>query len=315
MSNTAETSSQAYTCQENCADVAIFKHNPAREAILGRGLKIRRALPSVGKRMIGPWCFMDHFGPVDFPKEEKIVDVGSHPHIGLQTVTWIVAGEMLHKDSLGFEQVIRPGQLNVMTAGKGIVHSEETPRENSGSIHGVQLWIALPHQDRHVEPAFEHHPDVPVIEDKGLRLHLFMGSAYGKTSPATVFSPIVGIEVQAQPGRHSIQLETTFEHGIMMVEGDIEVGEQKLEIGGFYDLGRDRDCIAFECDEPVRFMLIGGAPFGESILMWWNLVARDEGEIREALDHWNAGTYFGTVDAYQGERLKAPELQTGLKKS
>lgn len=313
MSNTAESSSQAYSCQENCANAAVLKHYQAREATLGVGLKIRRALPALGKRMIGPWCFMDHFGPKSFPSSEKLVDVGAHPHIGLQTVTWIISGEILHKDSLGYEQLIKAGQLNVMTAGKGIVHSEETPPNNSGEVHGVQLWIALPDQDRHVDPAFEHIPELPVIEKDGLRVHLFMGSAYGQTSPATVFSEIVGMEIQAQPGTHTLELNTDFEHALMMVEGAVEVSDQQLEIGGFYDLGRGRSGLQFSCDAPVRFMLIGGAPFGETILMWWNLVARTPEEIKTAVDHWNAETYFGTVDAYDGGRLSAPDFTPSLK--
>jgi redox-sensitive bicupin YhaK (pirin superfamily) len=314
MSNISDSKSEIFHCKENCAHVAVLDHYPAKEAMLGGGLKIRRALPTMGKRMVGPWCFMDHFGPKPFDKSEKVVDVGSHPHIGLQTVTWIINGEILHKDSLGYEQLIRPGQLNVMTAGKGIVHSEETPVENVGEIHGVQLWIALPDVNRKADPAFEHIPELPIIENNGLRVHLFMGSAYGQTSPATVFSPIVGMEVQAQAGVHQLELSADFEHAIMMVEGSMRASEQAIEIGGMYDLGKGRTRLEFQCVGHVRFMVIGGAPFGEEILMWWNLVAREQSEIKEALDHWNTGTYFDTVPAYKGERLKAPELVLGLKK-
>jgi len=286
---------------------------PAREAELGGGLKIRRALPNRTKRMVGAWCFLDHFGPLDFG-QRKAMDVGPHPHIGLQTVTWLLQGEALHKDDLGYEQVIFPGQLNIMTAGRGITHSEETPLEHTGRLHGLQLWVALPDADRHSDPAFDHHPHVPTLERDGLKIQVFIGEAFGEQSPARIFSPMVGMDFAiAEAGTHTIPLRTDFEHALVVAEGEITGDGETMSIGSLYDLGLGRDGIRFTTNGPARFVIVGGAPFGEEILMWWNFVARTHDEIAKAREDWQAGRHFGAVTAYEGARLPAPELKTTLR--
>src|SRR5687767_1181880 len=158
---------------------------PAHSAQVGP-LEIRRALPVRQRRMIGPWCFLDRYGPLSF-SDDKPMDVAPHPHIGLQTVTWLLDGEVFHRDSIGSEALVRPQQLNVMTSGRGIAHSEETPRQNSGLHSGVQLWVALPDSDRHREPAFEHHPELPKVETVGATVTLFAGEMGTLKSPAAMF--------------------------------------------------------------------------------------------------------------------------------
>jgi len=296
-------------CASDTSEGCTVESYPAREAELGGGLKIRRALPTRGKRMLGAWCFLDHFGPLAFG-DRKAMDVAPHPHIGLQTVTWLLQGEVLHKDSLGFEQVIRPGQLNIMTAGEGIVHSEETPPEHSGRVHGVQLWVALPDGDRRMEPAFDHHPELPEATRDGMRIHVFAGEALGAQSPARLYSPMVGMDVAvAEAGDRVLPLRADFEHGLIVVEGAFRGDETEMTQGALYDLGIGREGLRIQTSGPARFVLIGGAPFGEEIAMWWNFVARTHEELRQAREDWEAGRHFGEVKAYTaGPRLTAPAL-------
>ncbi len=295
-------------CSGSPAGERPVKAHPAKAAELGGGLKIRRALPVRGKRMIGAWCFLDHFGPLEFG-DRKAMDVAPHPHIGLQTVTWLLEGEVLHKDSLGYEQLIQPGQLNIMTAGSGIVHSEETPPRSSGKVHGVQLWIAQPEGDRHGPPAFDHHPELPVVEQNGLVARLLVGEALGQRSPARVFSPLVGLDAAvATAGDYALPLNPAYEHALIVVEGAIEGDRVPMTPGSLYDLGVGRDGFAFRAADAARLVLIGGAPFGEEIAMWWNFVARNGEELRAAREDWEAGRRFGPVAAYRGGRLSAPPL-------
>ena len=300
------------TCSHTQTDCRIEVF-PAREAELGGGLKIRRALPNRTKRMVGAWCFLDHFGPLDFG-DRKAMDVGPHPHIGLQTVTWLLQGEVLHKDDLGCEQVIFPGQLNIMTAGRGITHSEETPPEHTGRVHGLQFWVALPDADRHTDPAFDHHPRVPAVERDGMTVQVFIGEAFGEQSPARIFSPMVGMDFTvAEAGEHRIPLRPEFEHALVVAEGELEADGETLSLGSLGDLGLGRDGIRFTTNGPARFVIVGGTPFDEKILMWWNFVARTHDEIAQAREDWQAGRRFGEVTAYDGARLTAPELKTTLR--
>ena len=273
------------------------------------GFTVRRFLPRRARRMVGPWCFLDAFGPLEF-RGRKVMDVPPHPHIGLQTVTWLVDGEALHNDSLGQRALARPGALNLMTAGRGIAHAEETPPENSGRLHGFQLWVALPDADRHVAPAFDHHPVQPEAELPGGRAVVFLGDVAGARSEARAFSPIVGAELRGEPEAClRVPLQPGFEHALLPFEGHAELDGQALAADTLYYLGTGRREIALRSGPlPFRSLLIGGAPFGETILMWWNFVARTPDEIREAREDWQAGRRFGEVRAYDGPRLDAPPI-------
>ncbi|TJY59308.1 pirin family protein [Sinimarinibacterium sp. CAU 1509] len=277
-----------------------------RDSVLGEGMQIRRALPARQKRTVGAWCFLDHFGPLDVT-EGKGLRVGPHPHIGLQTFTWPIAGEILHRDSLGYEQIIRPGQVNLMTAGRGIAHSEESPVERSPLIHGAQLWIALPESHRHIEPAFEHHPAVPTFERDGMRVTVMTGELLGERSPVRLYTPSIGLEVLSTDGGEiQLPLRPDFEHAVLMLDAAAQIDGEALAIGTLLYLPAGRDRINIRSIGPMRLLLIGGEPFPEEPLLWWNFVARTKEEITQATRDWNAGVGFGEVHGYDGERLPAP---------
>jgi redox-sensitive bicupin YhaK (pirin superfamily) len=307
----------ATKCPAADATKPVLEAYPTRSSELGGGLTVRRALPHRQRRLVGPWCFLDHFGPIDF-HTHKGIDVAPHPHIGLQTVTWLIEGEVLHKDSLGYEQLIRPGQLNLMTAGRGIAHSEETPAVHSASLHGAQLWIALPHAQRQIEPAFEHHPELPVAGLGPCRATVLAGELAGMRSPARVYSPIVGAEIAAAgAGSAEIPLNPRFEHAILVITGEMEIEGHFMEPGTLFYLGSGRDRLSAQFRAQSRLMLVGGMPFGEDIIIWWNFVARTADEIAAARADWEQQRRFGEVTAYQGQRLSAPrfELRPKLKPS
>lgn len=281
---------------------------PSRSADLGAGLTVTRALPLRQHRIVGPWCFFDTYGPLSFTGR-RAMDVAPHPHIGLQTVSWLFAGEVLHNDSLGFQGLARPGELNLMTAGRGIAHAEETPAHHSGRLHGLQLWVALPGAEREREPTFDHYRDLPVLEPGGGRVNLFMGELAGLRSPGRAFSPLVGAEIKLRAGGQlRLPLEPSWEHAVIVIEGLLQLDGKPLAPKALHYLGTHRDGLELTGEGATRAVLIGGAPFGESIVIWWNFVARTAEEIRTARDDWQAGDRFGIVKAYHGARIEAPEL-------
>lgn len=305
MSNLLPTESTAEECA--AADAArTLEAYPARSAELG-ALRIRRILPVRQRRLIGPWCFLDRYGPLSFT-DAKPMDVAPHPHIGLQTVSWLFSGEIVHHDSLGTEALLRPGQLGVMTAGRGIAHTEETPVENSGQLNGVQLWVALPDSARHGAPAFGHHPDPPVIEEPGAVARLILGDWLGRRSPGAAFSPLVGAELTIHPGSAVLPLQPAYEHALLVADGDLALEGQELTADTLYYLGAHRQELPLMSRGGARALLIGGAPFGEPILMWWNFVARSAEEIAAARTDWEQHQRFPDVAAYPGARLRAPAL-------
>jgi redox-sensitive bicupin YhaK (pirin superfamily) len=279
-----------------------------RETELG-GFTIRRLLPQRPRRMVGAWCFLDLLGPVAIGSG-RALDVPPHPHIGLQTVTWVLEGEALHKDSLGSEAVARPGTLNLMTSGAGIAHSEETPANGAGALHLLQLWIAQPDADRNGEPAFDHHPGRPVFEARGGRATVLLGTLGGTHAPARVFSPLVGADLVVDRGSELVlPLDPRFEHALVPLRGSATSEGAALAQDHLYFLPPGRDGVAVAAGSAkARLLLIGGTPFTEPILMWWNFVARTTEEIVAARDDWQAGRRFGEVRAYAGARLPAPRF-------
>ena len=288
-------------------DNTTFDSYPVREVTLG-ALEIMRAMPIRQRRMVGPWCFLDRFGPVSFT-EKRPLDVAPHPHIGLQTVTWLLSGEVRHDDTLGSEATVRPGGVNVMTAGKGIAHAERTPVENTGQLSGIQLWAALLDADRHVAPAFEAIAEVPRADLAGGSAQVFAGTLAGVTSPATHFSEILGAELHVRAGEAlAFDLQPDFEHALLVLEGDAALEGQRLQPKHLNTLATGRSAAALTSDEDARLLLIGGPPFTEEILMWWNFVARTPEEIAAARDDW-VHHRFGEVTAYDdGPRIEAPGL-------
>jgi redox-sensitive bicupin YhaK (pirin superfamily) len=279
----------------------------AHAAMVGEGLPIHRALPARQRRRVGAWCFLDHMGPADVSTGRGL-RVAPHPHLGLQTVTWLLRGEILHRDSLGTVQLIRPGQLNLMTSGRAISHSEESPAQRTSDMHGVQFWIALPESARHGEPLFDHHAVLPVTEREGLRITVIAGEALGERSPARIFTPLVGLDIAAQAGGcATLPLREDFEYAALVLQGEAAIAGEALAPDELLYLGRGRSQLALRTAPGSRLMLIGGAPFGEETLMWWNFVGRSKDELVRACREWNAGQGgFGQVQGYDGERLLAP---------
>ena len=284
-----------------------FEQYPNRELSLG-SLTVSRALPVKDRRLVGPWCFLDRFGPLTF-SNGKPMDVAPHPHIGLQTVTWLYEGEVVHDDSLGYESVLRPGGVNVMTSGSGIAHAEQTPRDNSGRLNGAQLWVALPDRQRQVAPGFEHVAEVPTIESPNGCVRVFAGTFEGSTPATSHFSDLIGVDLELHAGHAlEIPLNPGYEHAVLNMAGDCALDREPLESGVLYYLGTTRASASFATRAGGRALLIGGPPFGETILMWWNFVARSPDEIAEARTDWEERRRFGDVRAYKGPRLSAPSL-------
>jgi|KBSMisStaDraftv2_1062788.scaffolds.fasta_scaffold65993_2 redox-sensitive bicupin YhaK (pirin superfamily) len=280
---------------------------PNRDLNLG-SLQVSRALPIRERRLVGPWCFLDRFGPLTFT-DGKPMDVAPHPHIGLQTVTWLHAGEIVHDDSLGVESVLRPGGVNIMTTGRGLAHAEQTPPDHTGRLDGVQLWTALPEAHRTATPGFAHVSEVPAVEWPSGVVQVFAGTIDTATAPGPYYSAIVGADLRVHAGRAlEVPVDRTHEHALLVMSGRSALDGQPLEERMLYYLGTDRDTICVSSDHGARVLLVGGQPFAESILMWWNFVARTPEEIAEAREDWESHRRFGDVRAYNGPRLAAPRL-------
>jgi redox-sensitive bicupin YhaK (pirin superfamily) len=269
------------------------------------GLPVVRSLPRRERRTIGAWCFVDHFGPADVADASMLV--GPHPHIGLHTVTWVLEGEVLHHDSLGSEQLIKPGQLNLMTAGRGVAHAEETPKDATGGLHGLQLWVAQPEATRSGPASFGHHSALPEAVIGSVVATVLVGEVAGVRSPARTDSPLVGAEVIVA-GRAELPLDPAFEHGLLVIDGPVSVDRMVVAPGAFGYLAPGREQIGLEpaAGEPARALLLGGTPFEEPILMWWNFVARTKEEMVQARQDWEAASdRFGPVESELG-RIAAP---------
>jgi redox-sensitive bicupin YhaK (pirin superfamily) len=279
-----------------------------RSAEIGDGLHVRRALPHRDRRMVGAWCFLDHLGPLDF-RAGRGLRVGPHPHIGLQTFTWMIDGEAVHRDSLGNEQTIRPGQVNLMSAGHGIAHAEDSVEGRSGSLHAVQLWIALDEAHRHGAPSFRNYPELPMIERDGFRITLLVGEALDRRSPVEVFSPLIGMDIAvADAARTQIPLDPSFEYALLPLVGSVAMDRDAFTPDAMAYLGTGLDRVELRSEDAARFVLIGGAPFGEDVLLWWNFVARTPEEIQAATEDWNAGRRFGEVHGSPSRPLAAPDV-------
>jgi redox-sensitive bicupin YhaK (pirin superfamily) len=272
----------------------------AKAAEVG-GFRVRRALPRRGLRTVGAWCFADHMGP-EVVTETSGLDVGPHPHIGLQTVTWLIDGAVLHTDSLGSEQLIRPGQLNLMTAGRGIVHAEESVRarstSGSGTLHGVQLWIAQPSGTREGASAFTHQADLPVLDVGHGTATVFIGEYAGAASTARTDTPLVGIEADLRAGKSHWPLRADFEYAVYVISGEVVItpGIHARE-GQLVDLRAHGQELTIEVPHAARVLILGGEPLGEPLHMWWNFVGRSRAEIAQAAADWSAYVETGARSA------------------
>ena len=278
-----------------------------RTADIG-GFEVRRAVPSMQKRSVGPFVFVDEFGPSLFGAGDGI-DVPPHPHIGLATVTYLFAGEQTHRDNLGTRQLIRPGDVNWMTAGGGIAHSERTPpalRATGSTLFGVQTWVALPAAHEEVAPSFAHHgvDDLPVIEDAGKSVRLIVGSAYGARSPVATFSETLYLDAALQAGAVLPLPAEHEERAVSVVSGRVRIGGDDFAPQRLLVL-RPGDMVEVEALEETRLLVFGGEPLDGPRKLWWNFVARSRERIEQAKEDWREGR-FGTIPD-ETERLPLPE--------
>ncbi|MFD0637663.1 pirin family protein [Catenulispora yoronensis] len=302
----------AHPAEQDCRAVPdpgpVTELYEARDVPLGgvRGVTVARTLPQRALPTVGAWCFLDHFGP-----HGVAMNVNPHPHIGLQTVTWPFEGEIRHRDSVGSDVVVRPRQLNLMTAGRGIAHSEFAVPESPAG-HGLQLWTALPGDQRDTAPHFEQHQDLPVYEHPGLRAIVFLGTLDTVTSPATTYSPIVGADLTINAGAGvTFPLTHYFEHALVLIDGDLSVAETELAPGPLLYLGTGRSDLTLSSREGAHVILLGGEPFREDIVMWWNFVGRSHEEIEEARADWEGRDQarFPDIGGHSvEERIPAPPL-------
>jgi quercetin 2,3-dioxygenase len=290
-----------------------------REVPLGgpRAIRVRRTLPQRQRSLIGAWCFCDHYGPHDLRRSTGM-DVAPHPHTGLQTISWLFSGEVEHRDSAGIHTTIRPGELNLMTAGAGICHSEVSIAADRGAaavLHGVQLWVALPDSDRNTGRGFDHYVPEP-ISLPGAVARVFLGRLAGSRSPVHTFTPLLGVQLDLDVGaRVTLDLDPEFEHGVLCDQGEVAMHDVALAVGdlGYQGPGRSALVLCNDGDRPGRVVLLGGTPFTEQLVMWWNFVGRSHDEIAGYRRLWEEGDErFGAVQGYRGTpaRLPAPVLPT-----
>jgi redox-sensitive bicupin YhaK (pirin superfamily) len=286
-------------------------HYVPRTRDLGDGFQVRRALPSNECRSVGPFVFFDHMGPVQLAPGHGL-DVRPHPHIGLATVTYLFEGEILHRDSLGNVQPIRPGEVNWMTAGRGIVHSERTPpelRTRGTRLSGIQVWVGLPLEDEEAEPAFSHHAGLPVMEDNGVTVRVVLGDLLGLSSPVEILSPTFYADVALTAGRRFVLPSDPDQRAIYVAEGELEIAGRAHRPG---------EMLVFEAGVEVqvrshlgaRFVAFGGAPLEGPRHVWWNFVSSREERIRQAAEDWKARR-FESVPG-ETEFIPLPERGPGV---
>lgn len=288
MSN-VETESEEVVCafEQNVGDAEVL---PPRAVPLGgvRAMEVRRTLPQKRRSLIGAWCFVDHYGP-DLVPASGGMNVPRHPHTGLATVSWLFSGKIDHRDSAGFTAVVRPGEVNLMVAGRGISHQEFSTPDTS-ILHGAQLWFALPEATRHMPPTFAHYVPEPVLGE-GTELRVFLGSLAGSTSPVDTYTPpLMGAEAVLKSGaRLELALDPSFEYGILLDTGDLQLDGEQVPVDHLVYLPPGRSAVVLEAgSSPVRVLLIGGEPLGERIVMWWNFIGRSHEEVVAYRAAWQA---------------------------
>lgn len=267
---------------------------PGKQKDLG-GFQVHRLLPTAQKRQVGPFVFLDHMGPLQVNDQLKL-NVRPHPHIGLATVTYLFEGQAFHRDSLGSQQLLKPGAINLMVAGRGIAHSERTPHEVVVDIkrqHGVQIWLGLPREFEDSEPAFYHHgsEELPELDvGESTRLRVLMGEILGVHSPVKTFSKTLFLDFQSQK-QDSFQINfECAEVAIYLIEGELTINAQSAELHHLY-IARHGETVKFGSAPGTRFIVLGGTPFPEKRHMWWNFVSSDPSKIREAAEKWKAQAF------------------------
>ena len=263
---------------------------------LGPGFAVRRVLPSVKRRMVGPFIFLDHFGPMVVPPGGDGMAVRPHPHIGLATVTYLFDGGIFHRDSLGYAQAIRPGDVNWMTAGSGIAHSERTEdamKKSGFRMHGVQTWVALPKTHEETAPSFQHVPvgDLPAWQEAAASLRLIVGSYAGRKAPTTHFSPIFYVAAEMPAAARVTVSAEHAERAVYVSEGTVTIGDRQLGVGDLGVLAAGAPVEALAGAEGAKLMLLGGAPMDGPRHIWWNFVSSSKERIEKAKADWKEGRF------------------------
>ncbi|MEZ4381900.1 MAG: pirin family protein [Nannocystaceae bacterium] len=275
---------------------------------IGGGVFVRRYLPSAGRQRIGPFIFFDMIGPAALPPDGEM-KVRPHPHINLATVTYLLAGEIIHRDSLGSHQAIRPGDINWMTAGRGIVHSERSPsgRREATPLHGIQLWVALPAEHEEVEPEFDHYPraSLPVVEQGGATVRVLAGAAYGATSPVKTLSPLIYADIMLRAGASHRVTQEHRERALFLPQGPIEINGARVEAPSLVILAPGVPA-TIRAPEATRALLVGGEPLAGERHLWWNFVSSRPERIAAAKADWREGR-FPKVPGDEVEFIPLPE--------
>ncbi len=267
---------------------------PSRTASLAPGMQVKRILPFRQRRMVGPFIFMDHAGPVDIsPEAAHSMDVLPHPHIGLSTVSYLFGGQVTHRDSLGVEQVIRPGEVNWMTAGRGIAHSErfEDPAALIGGLEMLQTWVALPEKEEEAAPSFHNYGvgELPVFTETGVWMRLIAGDAYGLKNGVATASPLFYLHVMLEAGAHFSLPREHSERGLYIAKGRLEIGAERYDAGQMLVFTKGVDPV-LKALEPTTLMLLGGEPLGDRYI-WWNFVSSRKERIEQAKEDWKQGRF------------------------
>jgi redox-sensitive bicupin YhaK (pirin superfamily) len=279
---------------------------------------VTRLLPQRERRTVGAWCFVDHYGPDDLSGTAGM-QVAPHPHTGLQTVSWLLDGVVRHRDSVGSDVLLTPGALGLMTAGRGIAHSERSPADRPDLLHGVQLWVALPEAARRAEPRFAlHDADLPTVRGSGWTARVFVGTLAGAASPAVAHTPLLGAEVRLDANAGAtLAVTESFEHAVVVVSGQLLVDGATVSPGTLAYLGTGRRSLELSAPDGAVALLLGGEPFEEELVMWWNFIGRSSEEIERFRADWNgadesadtaATSVFGRVVGDDDTRMLAPPL-------
>lgn len=293
-------------CSSDDLGTPLFDILEPREAVLtprklapedGSGQAERqtvwRFLPNKEHRMVGAWCFVDYYGP-DVLGDGAGMQIAPHPHCGLQTVSWLMSGLVHHTDSIGSDCLVEPGHVGLMTAGHGIAHAERSPANRPPILHGAQLWVALPKEALDAAPAFQHVEKPPAFTHDGVIGTVIIGEYGGAHSPATAYTPLVGVDFDV-PGneRTTLPLRRDFEYAVLVTKGYVDVEDHPMKQGEMVFLGSGRDSFTIQSELGARLLLLGGEPFGEEIVMWWNFVGRTHEDIERARADWMEGDRFG----------------------
>jgi len=300
------------TAEPNCTECtsteAIDVVIDARSRSIG-GFTVRRLLPSRARRLVGPFVYLDHMGPLTLAPGDG-ADVPPHPHIGLATVTWLLEGQLMHRDSLGSQQLIRPGDLNWMTAGSGVAHSERTPtplRRGGSTLHGLQLWVALPRSHEESEPDFTHYPasKLQTFEHEGARVRVLAGRAFGRDSPVRTASPLFFVDLSVPAGGELSVPDDYAERAVYVVDGTIDCGPQRAESGRMLVLAEGAP-VTIRAESDARLVMLGGAPLDGPRHIFWNFVSSSKERIERAKQDWKMGR-FASIPGDDEERVPLPE--------